>query len=796
MINTTILKEILIAYKKDFAKNQWEKEKFKWRAIKWFQDTWNIEADDFAAMLELSLRKTFNLLASRNNFPKEMLLQFAAKAPEEVRKMFLNLFDEQQELVTRIDNFKEHANILLEKYNQGVTQHYQDENTISTYLWLRYPDKYYIYKFSEAKHVASELEADYRFKKGFSAENLHNAWTLYDEIREVLRTDRELVTQFHSLVSENEYTDPELRTLTIDVAFYISRYYVKKDGIKVADEWLPINYDPGFTTEDWIKLLHNAKVFTKRSLEIMKRIKDYGGEATCTQLSKKYGESINFYNAGSTALARRIAKHTGCPLMDEDIEDAKWWPILYRGRYTEKKVAGNFIWKLRKELAAALEKTDLSKIDLYAKERKSERKKQYWWLNANPKIWSYSDIVVGEVQAYTFYNENGNKRRIFQNFLAAKAGDMIIGYESSPVKQVVALARIIEVQDGEKLYFEKVESFLNPIDYAKLKEYKELENIEYFQNVQGSLFKLTEKEYDFIIELVREDNPLVQKSNELYTKRDFLSEVYMTEKRYEELVSVLRYKQNIILQGAPGVGKTFTARRLAWSIMGEKDNSRIEFVQFHQNYSYEDFIMGYKPNGEGFALRYGVFYEFCQKAANHPDKEYFFIIDEINRGNLSKIFGELLLLIEKSYRGTKSTLAYTGSSFTVPKNIYIIGMMNTADRSLAMIDYALRRRFSFGEMEPSFESEGFIQYQKSLKSDTLNRLISRIMELNQEIASDASLGKGFCIGHSYFCGREIYTDKWLQMIVNYEILPMLREYWFDEEDKYKLWESILQGVFL
>ncbi|MGI6568845.1 MAG: McrB family protein [Erysipelotrichaceae bacterium] len=155
----------------------------------------------------------------------------------------------------------------------------------------------------------------------------------------------------------------------------------------------------------------------------------------------------------------------------------------------------------------------------------------------------------------------------------------------------------------------------------------------------------------------------------------------MTENQYDNLVAVLRNKKNVILQGPPGVGKTFAARRLAWSMMGEKDDSRIEFIQFHQNYSYEDFIMGYKPAADGFELKYGIFYRFCQKAANQPNKDFYFIIDEINRGNMSKIFGELLMLIEKDYRGTKVTLAYNGLQFSVPKNLYIIGMMNTADRS-------------------------------------------------------------------------------------------------------------------
>lgn len=206
-------------------------------------------------------------------------------------------------------------------------------------------------------------------------------------------------------------------------------------------------------------------------------------------------------------------------------------------------------------------------------------------------------------------------------------------------------------------------------------------------------------------------------------------------------------------------------------------------------------MMGYKPVEEGFALKYGLFYRFCLKAASQPHKDFFFIIDEINRGNISKIFGELLMLIEKDYRGTQASLAYNGQSFSVPKNLYLIGMMNTADRSLAMIDYALRRRFSFIDVEPGFDSDGFLQYQKGLASETLDALITRIKELNFEIAQDKSLGKGFCIGHSYFCGLESCRDEELQGIVEYDILPMLAEYWFDDVSRLQRWENILQGIF-
>lgn len=792
------LKDVLAQYKQSFVSTQWGNEKYKWEAVKWFQDNWDVNASDFPEMLSRSLDKTFNLLASNNNFPKGMIVGFAKAAPEEVRAMFIALFDESQDVFERMNAFKMQSSILLEKYGNGAAQHYQYENAISTYLWLRYPDKYYIYKFGEVKTVASELKSDYRFKKGAYADNIRNFLKLYDEISVTLKEDTELVNLFQSQLTDTCYPDPELKTLTIDVGFYISRLYSQENAEKAeAASWFPSDYTPELTEEDWLALLGDDKVFTTGSLEIMKRMKDYGGQATCTQLAVKYGETKNFYLTGSTALAKRVVEKTGCPVLTDDKnENSKWWPVLYIGRYATKDEQGSYIWKLRDELSAALDKVDLSGIELYVAAAPGEEDRGYWWLNANPKIWSYSDIAVGEVQSYTLYNENGNKRRIFQNFLDAKVGDMIIGYESNPVKQIVAIGRVSAEQDGEKLFFEKVEGLTSPIDYATLRGCPELERMEYFQNPQGSLFKLTRGEFDFILDMIREANPIsTDAAIDAYTKSDFLDEVYMTEKRYENLVAVLRNKKNIILQGAPGVGKTFAARRLAWSMMGEQDDSRIEFVQFHQNYSYEDFMMGYKPVEDGFELKYGVFYRFCQKAANQPDKEFFFIIDEINRGNMSKIFGELLMLIEKDYRGTKATLAYNGLSFSVPKNLYIIGMMNTADRSLAMIDYALRRRFSFFEMEPGFDSEGFIHYQNGLNNETLNELISKVKDLNHEIALDKSLGKGFCIGHSYFCGRDICTDEWMHSIVDYDILPMLSEYWFDDPNKLLRWENILQGVF-
>lgn len=279
-----------------------------------------------------------------------------------------------------------------------------------------------------------------------------------------------------------------------------------------------------------------------------------------------------------------------------------------------------------------------------------------------------------------------------------------------------------------------------------------------------------------------------------YSADDFLSEVYMAPEEYDILVDLLRTKKNVILQGAPGVGKTFAAKRLAYSMIGEKNKERVMMVQFHQSYTYEDFIMGFRPNETGFELKRGAFYNFCKTAKDDIDNEYFFIIDEINRGNLSKIFGELFMLIESDKRDIELQLLYSDEQFAVPHNVYIIGMMNTADRSLAMLDYALRRRFAFFDVRPGFDTDGFKQYQESLESGKFDKLIDCVKSLNMTIKRDESLGEGFCIGHSYFCNLEIADDKALRRIVEFELVPLLKEYWFDEQKKANDWIDNLRSV--
>ena len=618
-------------HKGENGESYWEEEEFKWRGIKTFQDNWDLDTQNLSDMIKRSLYGVSHMMVSQARFPEGMIEDFAEREPDTVRAMFKDLFDESKDIVERFHSFKQKSADLLERVGNGAKNHFQDERTIALYLWLRYPDKYYVYQYTQARNLSIALGSDHRIIKGRLDSNIREWLALYNEVTELMKQKPEVRNWETQGMTAVHYPDPEYRMLATDLAYCYTERILKEQ--KAEQEWEPKDYNPGITVENWVSLLANNEVY----------------QATCTQLAQKYGDNANTYNVNSIAFAKKVYEKTHCKLAEREDESIRWWSILYMGKKANKEDDGVYIWKLRPELAEALK------------------------------------IVNGE-----------------------------------------------EVPD--------------------------------------------------------EDTDTTE-----YTKKDFLEEVFISEAKYDEMYAVLMRKQNIILQGAPGVGKTFAAKRLAYSIMGAKNDDHIQFVQFHQNYSYEDFVEGYRPAASGFVRTDGIFKRFCIDAADAPDEKFFFIIDEINRGNLSKIFGELLMLIEKDYRGQAATLPYSGRSFTVPKNLYIIGMMNTADRSLAMIDYALRRRFSFVDMKPGFDTDGFKEYMNSKGSSTMKALVEEVKQLNVDIKE--KLGKGFCIGHSYFVFDEPCSDALLRNIVNFDILPMLAEYWFDDEEQYEMWASRLNGVF-
>ena len=276
-----------------------------------------------------------------------------------------------------------------------------------------------------------------------------------------------------------------------------------------------------------------------------------------------------------------------------------------------------------------------------------------------------------------------------------------------------------------------------------------------------------------------------------------LESVFISKEDFQNIIDILSTKKNIILQGSAGVGKTFIAKKIAQGLQEDYSEDRIEMIQFHQSYSYEDFIQGYRPNKDSFELKNGIFYEICERAKKDTSIPYFLIIDEINRGNLSKIFGELMMLIEADKRGEKNKikLAYSSKDqFYIPDNLHIIGTMNTADRSLTIVDYALRRRFAFIKMRPKFNEqfEAFL-LKKGISKDIISSITDKMTTLNNFINADESLGDGFEIGHSYFCSyKSGEHNKWLSNVFKYEIIPLIEEYWFDDQQLINEYTSIIE----
>jgi 5-methylcytosine-specific restriction enzyme B len=512
--------------------------------------------------------------------------------------------------------------------------------------------------------------------------------------------------------------------------------------------------DSKIYSADYFKIIEKVKTYLQSPESKWKNFKELSFEAW------KYSEEVNKKNQELKMVAESSA------LMDDENETIRYW-VYAPGE-------GSYMWDdFYKRGVMAIGWNEIGDLSLFKNksEIKEAMKKIYGpnlsYQNATHATWQFAnEMKVGDI----IFVKKGRSQLIGRGIVTSDY------FYDSEAEEYNHIRTVNWTHHGEWSYPGKAAM-------------KTLTDVTPYIDV-------VEKLKNIFDDGTSEDVEEVEKSYSSYTKEDFLNDVFMSEEEYERLRSVFVFKKNIILQGAPGVGKTYAAKRLAYSLIEEKNAERVKMVQFHQSYSYEDFIMGFRPSDIGFELRKGTFYNFCKRAELDAVNDYFFIIDEINRGNLSKIFGELFMLLENDKRGASLQLVYSDEKFSIPDNLYIIGMMNTADRSLAMLDYALRRRFAFFELQPGFDTDGFKTYQSNINNRKLDNLIACVKNLNYAIATDESLGEGFCIGHSYFCNLtpESVNDQVISNIVEYELIPLLKEYWFDEPTLVREWSESLRSA--
>ena len=282
-----------------------------------------------------------------------------------------------------------------------------------------------------------------------------------------------------------------------------------------------------------------------------------------------------------------------------------------------------------------------------------------------------------------------------------------------------------------------------------------------------------------------------------YTIQDIISDgCFLEESRLSAILDRLRVKKNLILQGPPGTGKTWLAKRLAFALIGSRSDRKVRPFQFHPNLSYEEFVRGWRPSANGkLDLVDGHFLKAINDSKDDPSNSYVVVIEEINRGNPAQIFGEMLTLLEADKRSVEEALALSypkddpSERVYIPPNLYVIGTMNLADRSLALVDFALRRRFAFFDLEPALNEtwRDWVHRQCEIPTDFLTDISRRIGSLNDQIAADPNLGRQFRIGHSFVVpklGEPIAVpEEWFIQVVETEIAPLLGEYWFDDPDK-------------
>ena len=810
------IKNVITLYKNNFIRINNE-ERYKWEAIHTYKKAWNIDASNFAYMLSSAFKDSANLLKAGSYYPYKMLMTYAEAEPEKVRALFKTLYNEALPFEKRYTAFKNEFNDYFKTQNLNS---YQDLHAISVYLTFEYPEKYYIYKYKVLKSFINNIA----YQSGnidamTDVQKFQLNHKVCDAVLEAVMNDKELQEISMERLDDTCYEDNAFHILTHDIVYFGSQKSDKPDK-SIDDIWFPSlkEYDPGITVEQWVELLNNPDVFTIGSLETVKRMKDYGGQATCKELSVKYGNTAQFYNMTSSLLAKRVHKITNCPVTKRENDNSKWWPILYVGKEADEETDGAFIWKLRDELSEALEMIDLSHIKLYADKGDETSMKT----NISKNTILYGPPGTGKTYNTVIYAVAIIENKPLETIEAEVKSN---GYNS-------VLERYNNYKNEELIEFITFhqsygyEEFIEGIKPVIDNEENEQSNIRY--TIDDGVFKAFCDKASIIsntnskIDFGFNKNPTIWKvslftAGDNYIRTDCLENGHIRI-CWDEYGAEITENTDFSEFGGRNVLNAFISQMKIGDIIfscytsttidaigvvtGEYEWCEDEYDFFKRkrkvNWIVRDIreniidinngnpltqMSVYKLNRIALSDVMAIIEKHLPQVVEEKKKNRVFIIDEINRGNISKIFGELITLIEPTKRtgqaeGMKVKLPYSAKPFGVPDNVYILGTMNTADRSIAMLDTALRRRFRFKEIMPNPDILNGINIEGISISDMLTRINKRISVLYD---------REHTIGHAYFIPlKDNPTIEQLAEIFENAIIPLLQEYFYEDYEKIRM----------